>query len=250
MLIKSLLQYWQNIEPQYFCSYLSFHSINFSCQSLDHPVQVSDLCFGRPQVISISVSRCLHLLILHKNQNNMRYWASSIQSVFPKDYFEINTIPNHLSLVPSLSFSTCSVGNVFILSPDFSNNSIHVKITTVVHLNNDRCIFDLALKLTQFLKNKKNIFFYSIIYSYSLVYWKKKITGIVIEKCYLKKYKVFIRREDKTISLNWFRDIPPHRLIWGSWFHLSDSQAWLPTQPYSCRPHLHPGNDISIIFST
>lgn len=133
--------------------------------------------------------------------------------LFPTDCFEINTIPNHLGLVPSLSFSTCSVGNVFILSPDFSHNSIHVKITTVVHLNNDRCIFDLALKLTQFLNNKKIYFFTPSYINFSSS--KKNVSlGIVTKKCYLKKlqrihrmqafFKVFIGREDKTMSFNWF----------------------------------------------
>lgn len=62
---------------------------------------------------------------------------------------------SHLRLVPCLCLSAGTVGNVFILSLDFSHNGIHVQVTAVVHLHNDRSVLNLALEFTQFLKQRK-----------------------------------------------------------------------------------------------
>lgn len=62
----------------------------------------------------------------------------------------------HLGLVPCLCLSAGAVGNVFILGLDLSNNGIHVQVAAIVHLYNDRSVLDLALELTQFLKQSIN----------------------------------------------------------------------------------------------
>ncbi len=60
----------------------------------------------------------------------------------------------YLLFVPGLGLSLAPVGNVLILSTHFSHNSIHVQVTAVVHLHNDRCVLDLALQLTKLLQNQ------------------------------------------------------------------------------------------------
>lgn len=62
------------------------------------------------------------------------------------------SVLNHLGLVPCLCLSTAAVGDVFILSLDFSNDGIHVQVAAVVHLHNDGSVLDLALELMKFLK--------------------------------------------------------------------------------------------------
>ena len=44
---------------------------------------------------------------------------------------------SHLGLVPSFCLSAGAVGDVLILSPDFSHNGVHVQVAAVVHLHND-----------------------------------------------------------------------------------------------------------------
>lgn len=63
-------------------------------------------------------------------------------------------LSTHLLFVPGLCFSLAAVGNVLILSTHFSHNRIHVQVTAVVHLHDDRGVLDLALELTKLLQNQ------------------------------------------------------------------------------------------------
>lgn len=57
----------------------------------------------------------------------------------------------HLLFVPVLSLSLAAGSNILILSTDFSHNRVHIQVTAVVHLHDDRGVLDLALQLTELL---------------------------------------------------------------------------------------------------
>lgn len=61
---------------------------------------------------------------------------------------------SHLCLVPRLSLSSATVGNVFILGAHLRNDGIHVKVTAVVHLHHNRGVLNLSLQLLDFLQYK------------------------------------------------------------------------------------------------
>lgn len=57
----------------------------------------------------------------------------------------------HLLFVPVLSLSLAAGSNILILCTHFSHNRVHIQVTAVVHLHNDRGVLDLALQLTELL---------------------------------------------------------------------------------------------------
>lgn len=59
----------------------------------------------------------------------------------------------YLALEPSLSLSSASGGNPFILTPELLNSLVHVQVATVVHLHHDASVGNAVLEFVNFLRN-------------------------------------------------------------------------------------------------
>lgn len=135
----------------------------------------------------------------------------------------------HLCLVPWLSFSSATVGDVLILGPHFSNNRIHIKVTAVVHLHYNRCILDLSLQLLDFLQYNTT---------------SSKEMGVKIHFnnafCFTMAHK-----NKKGFLLH-------HRSAWESQSHQRVHPVWLPAPPLSCRlyqcPTQHKNEALRIVL--
>lgn len=61
----------------------------------------------------------------------------------------------HLGLVQRLSLRLALESNVLVLGPDLSNDAVQVQVPVVVHGQDDRCVTDVGLHLSNLLQGQQ-----------------------------------------------------------------------------------------------
>lgn len=84
-------------------------------------------------------------------------WSSGF--CWPGDFIAIcaSAVDTHSGLVESLHFSLALLGNLLIAALNAFDDALHVQVTAVVHLHDDRGVTELTIQLSSLLQDPSQV---------------------------------------------------------------------------------------------